>query len=229
MKNKKIYISPDVKGVYVLQPADNQKIFPPADYVVIQETEEREKEKRRKEEENKIRELEAAREEAYKKGRLDAQHDFTLEIEKLRSEYISLIAIFTDAVKQLTDAREKIWQESESEIIKLILAISKKIVGYEIDAHGINVVKHVVKEALSCVGEKKVVAVRLSPDDLKKVNALEETKIMDQKIKMVEDRTITSGGCIVETNFGSVDSQIETRWEEILKAVVGDQNGSTVH
>ncbi|MFN3531394.1 MAG: FliH/SctL family protein [Candidatus Brocadia sp.] len=229
MKNKKIYISPDVKGVYVLQPAANRKISPPADYEVKQEMGEREKEKRRKEEENKIRELEAAREEAYKKGRMDAQHDFTLEIEKLRSEYASLMALFRDAVKQLTDAREKIWQESESEIIKLIVTISKKIVGYEINTNGINVVKHVVKEALSCVGEKKVVAVRLSPDDLKKVNTLEETKIMDQNIKMVEDRTITSGGCIVETNFGSVDSQMETRWEEILKAIGGNQNGQAVH
>lgn len=229
MKNKKVYISPDVKGVYILQTTANQRKSPPEDYEIKQEMEEKEKEKRRKEEENRIKELEAAKEEAYEKGRLNARHDFTLEIEKIRSEYGSLVTLFQDAVRQLTDTREKIWQESESEIIKLILTISSKMVGYEIDMNSIHVVKHVVKEALSCVGEKKILAVRLSPDDLKKINTLENAKIMDQSIKMMEDRAITSGGCIVETNFGSVDSQIETRWEEIMKALLENKNETTVY
>lgn len=226
MKNKKVYISPDVKGVYLLQPSAGQRPSPSADYEIKQEMEEREK--RNKDEEDRIRELESAKEEAYEKGRREAEDNFALEIEKLRNEYASLVTMFRDAVRQLTDTREKIWQESEPEIIKLILAISKKIVGYEIDTNGINVVKHVVKEALSCVGEKRIVAVRLSPDDLKKIDE-QEPKIMDQGIKMVEDRTIVSGGCIVETDFGSVDSQMETRWEEILKAVAGNRNEPAVH
>lgn len=229
MKNKKVYISPDVKGIYILQSTANQKKSSPEDYEIKQEMEEKENEKKRKEEENRLKELEAVKEEAYEKGRLNAEHDFALEIEELRNEYGSLVTLFRDAVKQLTDIRKKIWQESETEIIKLILTISKKIVGYEINTNGIHVVKHIVKEALSSVGEKKIVAVRLSPDDLRKINTLEETKIMDQSIKVVEDSTIASGGCIVETNFGSVESQIETRWEEILKAFLGNSNEPTVH
>ncbi|MEP9412115.1 MAG: hypothetical protein HRF42_12105 [Candidatus Brocadia sp.] len=218
MKNKKIYISPDVKGVYLLQPSVSQRLSPPADYEIKQEMEEREK--RNKEEEDRIREFESAKKEAYEKGRREAERSFVVEVEKLRNEYASLMTMFLDAVRQLTNIREKIWLESEPEIIKLILAISKKIVGYEIDTNSINVVKHVVKEALSCVGEKKIVTVRLSPDDLKKINE-QEPEIIGPGIKMVEDRSIAPGGCIVETNFGSVDSQMETRWEEILKAVGG--------
>lgn len=229
MKNKKVYLSPDVKGIYILQSTANQKKSSPEDYEIKQEMEEKENEKKRKEEENRLKELEAVKEEAYEKGRLNAEHDFALEIEELRNEYGSLVTLFRDAVKQLTDIRKKIWQESETEIIKLILTISKKIVGYEINTNGIHVVKNIVKEALSSVGEKKIVAVRLSPDDLRKINTLEETKIMDQSIKVVEDSTIASGGCIVETNFGSVESQIETRWEEILKAFLGNSNEPTVH
>lgn len=229
MKNKRVYISPDVKGVYILQSNANQRGSLSEDCEIKQELEKKEKEKRRKEEENRIKEIEVAKEEAYERGRRNAEHNFTLEIEKLRCEYGSLMTLFRDAVKQLTDTREKIWQESESEIIKLILTISYKMVGYEIDKNSIHVVKHVVKEALSCVGEKKIVAVRLSPADIKKINTLEDAKIMDQNIKMVEDRTISSGGCIVETNFGSVDSQIETRWEEIMKALLENKNETILH
>ena len=76
---------------------------------------------------------------------------------------------------------------------------------------------------------KKIVAVRLSPDDAKKINLLEDMKVADQNIKILEDGTITSGGCVIETDFGSVDCQIETRWEEIRKVLVGNKNESTVH
>ncbi len=173
--------------------------------------------------------LEIAKDEAYKKGRLDAEQDFKREIEKIKSEYASLIALFQNAVNQLIDKREKIWQESELEIIKLILTVSSKMVGDEISNNGKDVIKYVVKEALSHVSGKKIVAVRLSPDDAKKINLLEEMKLADPNIKILEDGTITSGGCIIETDFGSIDCQIETRWEEIRKTLVENKNESTVH
>ncbi len=227
MKKKKVYMSPDVKGIYVLQSINCQRGASLKDVEIKQELEKKEKEKEEKE--NGRKEIEFAKEEAYKKGRLDAEHDCESRIKSLKSEYASLVASFTDAVRHLTDTREKIWQENEAEIVSLILTVSKKIVGYEINTNGIEAVKHVVKEALSYVSEKKVVTLRLSPDDVRKIHTLEQMKVIDQNVKMVEDSTITSGGCIVETNFGTVDSQIETRWEEILKAFLGNKNEPAVH
>ncbi|NUO07137.1 MAG: hypothetical protein HUU08_00410 [Candidatus Brocadia sp.] len=223
MKNKKVYLSPDVKGIYVLQSLKHQNSHSKKDHDIRLEPKETE------EEEKRIKELESAKEEAYKKGRIDAERNFTLEVEKLRNEYASLQAMLQNAVRLLTDEIEKIWQECESEIIKLILIISRKIVGYEINHNSINVIKHMTKEVLTSAGEKKIFAIRLSPDDIKKINILEEMKMMDQHIKIVEDGSIIPGGCIVETDFGSLDSQIETRWEEIQKALLGDKNGPTVH
>lgn len=223
MKNKKIYESPDVKGIYVLQSRRYLGGNISENYEIKQKLQEKERE------ENRIKEFELAKEIAYKKGRLDAEHNFKSEIEKLKSEYASLMGLFQNAVNQLTEKREQILQESESEIIRLIFTISNKIVGYEINNGSMKVVKHVVKEAISCAGEKKIIAVRLSPGDITKMNTLEEMKITDQNIKIVEDRTITPGGCIVETDFGSIDSQIETRWEEIQKTLLGSKNEPTVH
>ena len=222
MKNKKVYASPDVKGIYVLQSLRYQS----KSHRLDETTEWEAKEKSDAEERLKV--LEIAKDEAYEKGRLDAEQDFKLEIEKIKSEYASLMALFQNAVNQLIDKREKIWQESESEIIKLILTISNKMVGEGISNHGKDVIKYVVKEALSHVCGKKIVAVRLSPDDAKKINLLEEVKVVDQNIKILEDGTITSGGCVIETDFGSVDCQIETRWEEIRKALVENKNESAV-
>ena len=223
MKNKKVYASPDVKGIYVLQSLRYQSKSHHPDEITEWEA------KEKNNEEERLRVLEIAKDEAYKKGRLDAEQDFKLEIEKIKSECASLTALFQNAVNQLIDKREKIWQESEPEIIKLILTISSKMVGEEISNHGKDVIKYVVKEALSHVCGKKIVAVRLSPDDAKKINLLEEVKVVDQNIKILEDGAITSGGCVIETDFGSVDCQIETRWEETRKALGGNKNESTVH
>lgn len=223
MKNMKVYVSPDVKGIYVLQSLRYQS----NSHRLGEITESERKEK--SDEEERLSALEIAKDEAYKKGRLDAEQDFKREIEKIKSEYASLMALFQNAVNQLIDKREKIWQESELEIIKLILTVSSKMVGDEISNNGKDVIKYVVKEALSHVSGKKIVAVRLSPDDAKKINLLEEMKLADPNIKILEDGTITSGGCIIETDFGSIDCQIETRWEEIRKTLVENKNESTVH
>ena len=223
MKNKKVYASPDVKGIYVLQSLRYQSKSHHPDEITEWEA------KEKNNEEERLRVLEIAKDEAYKKGRLDAEQDFKLEMEKIKSECASLTALFQNAVNQLIDKREKIWQESEPEIIKLILTISSKMVGEEISNHGKDVIKYVVKEALSHVSGKKIVAVRLSPDDAKKINLLEEMKWADTNIKILEDGAITSGGCVIETDFGSVDCQIETRWEETRKALGGNKNESTMH
>lgn len=220
MKNQKVYALPDVKGIYVLQSIGYQSKSYPDGKTVARKV---------NNEEERLKALEIAKDESYEKGRLDAEQNFKLEIEKIKGEYASLMALFQNAVNQLIDKREKIWQESEPEIIKLILTISNKMVGEEISNNGKDVIKYVVKEALSHVCGKKIVAVRLSPDDAKKINLLEDVKVADQNIKILEDGAITSGGCVIETDFGSVDCQIETRWEEIRKALVGNKNESAVH
>ncbi len=232
-KNKRVYVSPEVNGIYVLQSISHQSACDQEDrndYEIeqkLKEKKEEEDERLKKEEEKRQKELESAREEAYKKGYLDAQQNLQLEVEKLKSEYASSVSLFQEAGKQLVDKRERIWQESELEIIKFIMAVSKKMFGYEMSNDRENVIKHIVKEALSYVHEKKIIAVRLSPEDVRKINTLEGVNIVDQGIKILEDKTIAPGGCIVETDFGNVDSQIETRWEEIQKALLGNASESS--
>lgn len=218
-------MSPDVQGIYILQSIKYQGGSSLQDYEIKQESEKKEKES----EEKRIKELQSVKDDAYRQGRLDAEENYKSEIERLRSEHASLVTLLQSAVKNLTDQRELIWQESESEIIKLILTISSKIVGYEIGNDSIHVLKHVVKDAIAYAGEKKIVTIKLSPDDVKKIKSQEGTILSDQSIKFAEDKTIDSGGCIVETDFGGIDSQIETRWDEILKTLLGNKNESTVH
>lgn len=219
MKNKKIYAAPKVRGVHLLQSREHG--------VDLAQKEALQQELLKKEEDERLKELESAKNEAYEKGRADAEQASQEEFEQLKKEYASLVDLFQDATRQMAAEKEKIWRESELEILKLALAISKRTVGYEISENSVNIMKQAVTEALTYVGEKKLVAVRVSPEDLKKMNTLEGMKIAGEGIKVLEDRSVAPGGCVVETDFGSVESHVESRWEEIRKALVGNANEPT--
>ncbi|MBM4055522.1 MAG: hypothetical protein FJ264_12840 [Planctomycetes bacterium] len=226
---KRVYSSPSIKGVKVIEPAmthahktkiNTQKTED--ELLKVKEEEEKLKEIELAKEKElralKEQEIRLAREEAYKEGRLSAEKELQSEVEKVKAEYAALISLVKDAAGQLADKRGKIWKDSESEIIDFTLAVANKVVGYEIGENGFNIIKRAVSEALSYAGDNKVISLRLSPEDCKRFNA-EDTEVKGQNIKIVEDKMISAGGCIVETDFGDIDSLLETRWEEIKKSL----------
>ncbi|KKO18280.1 MAG: hypothetical protein DCC43_00080 [Candidatus Brocadia sp.] len=225
MKSKKVYISPAVKGVHILQSVEHQSNPSPKDYELKEDCE-KEKEK---DNEKMIAEFKAREDEAYRNGKLDAEKGFQRELEEIKNNNASLITMLHDAVKHFVERREKLWEECEPEIMNLVLAIAGKAVGYEIKNDSMNVTQQVMKDALTYAKEKKIIVIRLSCDDVKKMNESEEIKIAEQSIKFIEDKTISPGGCVIETDFGSIDSRIETRWEEIIKALSENKNDKTAH
>ncbi|GJQ23647.1 MAG: hypothetical protein HBSAPP01_14370 [Candidatus Brocadia sapporoensis] len=222
MKNKKVYISPVVKGVHVLLPASYQSAPSLKDYEVKEEL-------NKIDEDKKNAEIKVREDAAYRSGRLDAEKSYEQELKEIKSRSASLAGMFQEAIKHFIEKRDKLLEECEPEIIKLIITIASRIVGYEIDKNSIKVLQNVLKDALSFTKEKKIIAIRLSCDDAKKMKESEGIKIADQDVKFIEDNTISPGGCVIDTNFGSIDSRIETRWEEITKAFSENINDKPEH
>ena len=117
MKNKKIYTAPEVRGVHVLQSRVHRIDLARGGSPTAGITE--------KEEDERLKELESAKDEAYEKGRADAEQASQVEFERLKKEYASLVDLFQDATRHMAAEKEKIWRESELEILKLALAIAK--------------------------------------------------------------------------------------------------------
>jgi len=67
------------------------------------------------------------------------------------------------------------------------------------------------------------------PDDAKQLKSAENTlrRIAGGADIIVEtDRSIAKGGCIVRTEFGEVDAQIETLLKSVMDRVSDDSAGS---
>jgi len=102
-----------------------------------------------------------------------------------------------------------------------VMMISEKVIGKMVRENE-DTIKSIVRQAVdSSLGER--ITVRLNPEDYKTVtnDELEFKDILDRtkRIFFKEDDSITKGGCIVETEVGTIDARLETQLKAIRKAL----------
>jgi flagellar assembly protein FliH len=133
----------------------------------------------------------------------------------------SVVNSIKKGLSELIKIRQNIYLETEKEIVKLAMAIARKIVCNEIIVNKDTVV-NVFKEAVKKVEINEKVKVRLSCKDFQFIKS-EKPSIID-KITNIEnvgfemDESIHDGGCIIETESGDIDSRIEKQFQAIEEA-----------
>ena len=142
-------------------------------------------------------------------------------IESGNEKIESVVNSMKQALSELKKIRQDIYIETEQEIVKLALAIARKIVCNEISLNKETVV-NVVKGAVKKVEGNEKVRVKLSCKDFEFIKS-ENPGIID-KITNIEnagfimDESICDGGCIIETESGNIDSRIEKQFQAIEEA-----------
>lgn len=133
------------------------------------------------------------------------------------------LATVTEKLIELEMLKEKFCAEAEAEVIELVQAIAEKVIGELVMQHP-EVVRHVVRMALErSIGDR--IAVRVHPEDYAALMAgdHEFRDIIDRTKRLLfkEDDAIPKGGCVVETEVGTIDAQLETQLAAIRKALKG--------
>ncbi len=117
--------------------------------------------------------------------------------------------------------REKMFENLEPQIVELAFSIAEKVIREKIQKND-EAVFRIVKQALEAVLGYKVL-VRLNPADYKRLKtkqALLLEKIDSSKtISFKEDSKITEGGCVVESEIGAIDAQLDTQLLAIKKVL----------
>lgn len=122
---------------------------------------------------------------------------------------------------ELNKIRQNVYFETEQEIVKLAMAIARKIVCNEIRVNKDTVV-NVVKEAVKKVEGNEKVKVKLSGNDFQFIKG--QKPAMIDKINSIEnvvfemDESIPDGGCIIETESGNIDARLEKQFQAIEEA-----------
>ena len=135
-----------------------------------------------------------------------------------KAEVDRLVERTQTVLERAQDKRGEILTETEREIIELVLLISRKVVKV-ISENQREVVVSNVLEALRKVRDRGNIIIKVNLADLnlatesKKefIQALEGVK----SIQIMEDTSIDSGGCIIDTDFGEIDARISSQLAEL--------------
>ena len=167
--------------------------------------------------EQKIEGLES---EAYDKGFAKGSEEGYIagnaEVERLIAQLHSII---NGAIAKRND----ILEESETQVINLVLLIASKVIKV-ISENQKNVVINNVIQALRKLKNRGEVVIRVNLEDVK----LTSDHVKDfmrmvenvNSITVVEDSTVDRGGCLIETDFGEIDARISSQFREIEEKIM---------
>ena len=178
----------------------------------------------RSEAEKLVLEARATKEEitnsAYKEGR-DSGHEEGYK--EGRAEAQRLIDRLHLMIEKIMDKRVQILSETEQQIVNLVLLMTRKIVKV-ISENQRNVVMTNIVQALRKVKGRGDVLIRVNMAELaltsehskEFLTAAENVK----NITIVEDSSVEKGGCIIETDFGSIDARISSQLAELEQKIL---------
>jgi len=159
--------------------------------------------------------FEAERREAGEEGRAAGRETGFVEG---KAEVERLVERIQTVLQRAQDKRAEILEETDQEIVSLVLLISRKVIKV-ISENQRNVIISNVVQALRKVKGRGNIIIRVNIADLKLssehtkdfINLVEGAK----SIQIVEDSSIDEGGCVIETDFGEIDARIASQLAEL--------------
>jgi flagellar assembly protein FliH len=152
----------------------------------------------------------------FKKGQESGFKEGNLEAQRLTDRLHTII-------ERTMDKRQEILAETEQQIVDLVLLMTRKIVKV-ISENQRNIVVSNVVQALRKVKGRGEVVIRVNLNDVAMttqhtkdfLSAAENIK----NITVVEDSSVDRGGCVIETDFGSIDAKIVSQLNEIEQRIL---------
>lgn len=131
--------------------------------------------------------------------------------------------ILNEAVNQ----KNRILEEAELEILKLALALASKVIQTELSVNP-EIIMSSTKRALQKVVSDSKIKLKVSPHDYETlrehIDDLASKAGIISAVDIVQDNNVTAGGCIIETDSGRIDAQIETQFDGMRKSLIHDKS-----
>ncbi|MDW8217725.1 MAG: type III secretion system stator protein SctL [Acidobacteriota bacterium] len=149
------------------------------------------------------------------------------EVERIRAEayaagYEAGLKEFTTRLLELQRRREMMLADAEREVLRLALRIAEKIVGRELETHDATLLD-IVRTAMRNIRHASAITICVNPADVPKLERHREaieTLRRGQFVNIVPDTRVSVGGCILESESGIVDAQLDTQLRVIEQALL---------
>jgi flagellar assembly protein FliH len=148
---------------------------------------------------------------AFEKAQIEAGAAIEVEVEARIADVREQLA---GSLEKLSNLSNEIAGHIESDVVELAMQIAKKIVRREVTIDR-EVAITLVRVSLSKLNQRTAAEVHLNPDDLAYINTRLDALDFRGALTLVEDPSISLGGCLVHTETGEVDARIESQFDEI--------------
>lgn len=159
-------------------------------------------------------------EEAYQRGWQAGSHDGRKHVEE---EYQDRLQEAQNLLDKAAEERQSIIAGSEDEIVQLAVTVARKIISHELAVNPDTIVD-IVKRAIDKTSDREELTVRVNPENLESTISAQEDISQSskgiRKLKILADSTVAPGGCVVETQNGTVDARVERQLSEIEQALM---------
>lgn len=171
-----------------------------------------------------------AREDGYLEGLASGQTAARELLEERVSAEVAVqvqgqLTLLEQTIKSLSELQDQLTLQWETSTIRLSLAIARRIVRRELIAVP-EIPRELIAEALQLATGAAAITLRLNPEDVAAVEALDLGEWQRlcggaTPVQVIADFQIARGGCQVNTGDGLIDGQIETQLNRIESELWG--------
>ncbi len=169
------------------------------------------------------------RDQGYKKGQQEGhaegyQRGYAEGLAGGRDEVLLRVQKLDQILGFISQPLERLDTAVEEELTWLATEIARRLVRRELRASPGEIVA-VVREAVGLLPVASAdVQVRLHPDDARLIREVLSLGRDDEPVwRIVEDQTLSRGGCLVHTELSRIDATVEKRLGAVIATVLGDE------
>jgi flagellar assembly protein FliH len=170
-------------------------------------------------EDRALEKLKEIQESAYLEGRkLGLDEGRKQAFEAHGKEITARLSELSQLIHELGHMKKEILNYNEAHIIQLLFHLSSKLAQSQLE-FDTQPLLNTIKSALELAQGEENITLHVSE---KQIEFLEKLKLENkvefdylEKVKLISNSNISPGGCIVETNYGEVDAQIEQRISQL--------------
>jgi len=164
-----------------------------------------------------------AHKEAYAKGHAARVAAARAEQEKGLNQVKAQVASIDKMLSSIAQPFRDLDAQVEEQLVQLAVTIARQLVRRELRMDPAQVIA-IIRETVALLpAATRDVRVHLHPDDASVVREKLATPTADRAWTIVEDPVMTRGGCRVTTDTAHIDQRLETRIQNIMATILGEE------
>lgn len=143
--------------------------------------------------------------------------------EAMRTRYEQTLQMAVDVLQQAHDMKRELIAEAEPFLLELSTRIAEKIIGRQLTIQPEWVVDQ-IRLVLARERSRGIVTLCVAPEHFAPIRESREelSRLLDPMadLRIIPDSSLRGSGCVVRTEFGSLDARIDSQLAEIKQALL---------